>query len=127
MDNTPLHAEVQSEQQRPATANPLGSSLNIVVSVPDSIEIRMVDASTLSDYEVWFFMSSVLASAVVGFIVAFIQACDSTAPNMTSLGYTAVMFLVLFLVALITTFVKRNSLRKKAKTVRLRATDQGEQ
>ena len=107
----------------PSAPNPLGGSLNIVVSVPHTIEIRMVDASTLSDYEMWFFISSILSGAVVGFTVASIQALDAKATNGTQLIWTTIVFAVLFVVTTVTTFVKRYLLKKKGRTIELRATD----
>lgn len=47
--------------------NPFAKGLNVTVSVPQTVEVRMVDAAALSDYEVLFFISSILGSAVVGF------------------------------------------------------------
>ena len=107
----------------PPAPNPLGGSLNIVVSVPHTIEIRMVDASTLSDYEMWFFISSILSGAVVGFTVGSIQALDAKAANTTQLIWTTIVFAVLFVVTTVTTFVKRYLLKKKGRTIELRATD----
>jgi formate/nitrite transporter FocA (FNT family) len=96
----------------------------VVVSVPDSIEIKMVDASALSDYEVWFFISSILASAVIGFLVAFLQGLAASAANASQLGYTTLVFAILFAVGLVTTLCKRARLRRKSKSIRLRASDE---
>lgn len=107
----------------PPAPNPLGGSLNIVVSVPHSIEIRMVDASTLADYEVWFFLSSILSGAVIGFWVAACQALDAKAANSSQLVWTAIVFGILFVATTITTFAKRHELKKKGKNIQLRAVD----
>ena len=118
------HAEAPSTSTRQAIGNPVSSSLNVVVSVPESIEIRMVDASTLADYEVWFFISSVLASAAIGFFVAFIQAMEANLANSRQLGYTTLVFVILLLISVLTTFSKRRLLRKQGRSIRLKATDQ---
>lgn len=98
--------------------NPLAKGLNIAVSIPETIEIKMVDASALADYEIWFFISSLLANAVVGFGVAYFQ--DTTKQF---LWYNTLVFLLLFLVSVAFAFYKRYKLRQKAKTVRLRASE----
>lgn len=103
----------------PETKNPVAASLNILVSIPETIEIKMVDASTLSDYEVWFFISSVLTSAVVGFLVATLQALSAKQPA-ASLGWTTIVFFTLVVISVSMTFYKRNKLRKKARQIRLK-------
>ena len=105
-----------------ATGNPLGESFNITVSVPESIEIKMVNASTLSDYEIWFFIASVLASAVIGFLVGTFQAFDAKAANAPQLLWTTIVWIVLFVIAIVTTFVKRYKLKKTGKSIKLRTT-----
>ncbi|BBO73475.1 hypothetical protein DSCW_08920 [Desulfosarcina widdelii] len=124
MSENVKHAEAASASSTQNTGNPVSSSLNVVVSIPDSIEIKMVDASVLSDYEVWFAISSILASAVIGFLVAYFQACDADANNSSQLGYTVVVFAILLVVAVVTTFCKRRLLRKKGKSVKLKASNE---
>jgi hypothetical protein len=92
--------------------------------VPDAIEITMVDASVLSDYEVWFTAASVLWSAVVGIAVAFAQAVETKASNASQLGWTAIVFGALLVLAGGTAWHKRRLLRKKGRIVRLRATSE---
>lgn len=100
------------------SANPLAQSLNFTVSIPETIEVKMVDASILADYEIWFFISSILASAVMGFLVAFFQ--DTTK---LILLYNDIVFLLLFIVAVVFAITKRNKLRNKSKTFKLIATE----
>jgi hypothetical protein len=109
--------------QGPASGNPLGTSLNVLVSVPESIEVRMVNASALADYEMWVFLASVLSNAVCGFVVAAVQARDSKATNSNQLIATSVVFGVLFLATAIKAFVQRLSLTKAGKSIKLRATE----
>lgn len=77
----------------------------------------MVDATSLSDYEWHFFISSLLGSAVVGFLIASIQADDKT--RVPFIAFTSVLG-VLFMASVAWTIVKRVRLAAKAKTVQLR-------
>ncbi len=116
------HAEPQPTTG-PASGNPVGKSLNLVVSVPEEITIRMVDASALSDYEMWVFLASILSNAVVGFIVATVQAFDSSAANRTQLLWTAIAFGVLFLATAGRALGKRCGLTRGGKNIRLKASE----
>ena len=120
--SSPLHAEPVAPQGRPS-GNPLGTSLNVVVSVPEAIEIRMVNASSLSDYEMWVFLASVLSNAVVGFVVATIQAYDSNATNACQLLMTAIVFGILFVATGIKAGTQRCTVTKTGKTIKLKATE----
>ncbi|HHQ4763080.1 TPA: hypothetical protein ACSP8C_003486 [Aeromonas veronii] len=124
MPNTPKHAEGNFSDSSPST-NPLSSSLNIVVSIPEAIEIKMVDASMLADYEVWFFISSILSSGFIGFLVAYIQGRDSNSPSTTSIGYMALIVFILFCISVFMAFYKRNTLKKKGKVINLKAMQDG--
>jgi hypothetical protein len=98
--------------------NPLARGLNVTVSVPETIEFRMVDASALSDYEVWFFLASILWSAGIGFLVAFFQNARER-----SLLAMALIWFVLFACAAGMTVVKRRKLRAKSKDIKLIASE----
>lgn len=125
MTDETKHAEGFSASTSQSTGNPVTKSLNIVVSVPDSIEIRMVDASVLADYEIWFFISSILSSAVIGFLVSFIQALNSTPPQNAPLwGYTTLVFSILLVISVVMTFCKRKTLKKRGKDIKLKATEE---
>src|SRR5215207_4025973 len=102
----PEHVDASSVGKQQAVTNPIAKGLNVTVSVPESLEIVMVDASTLGDYEVWLFIASLLASTSVGFIVAFAQD-----PSKFSLLINGIVFAILFLVALGMAMVKRQRLR----------------
>jgi len=109
------------EINRNAISNPLASNLNITLSVPDTIEIKMVDASALSDYEIWFFIASLLFGVVTGFLVPFIQSCegDPRKPDWL-LGINTLIFILLFIVAMTMAIKKRNLLKKKSRVVDLK-------
>ena len=92
----------------------LGRGLTVNVTIPETLEIPLVDASVLADYEAWHLMASVLANAMVGFLVAGLES------DGISLLATALVFSILFAVALVMAVVKRRKLRRKTKAVRLR-------
>lgn len=121
-DPTPRHDEAESFAQSPPSENPSAETFNVIVSVPEAIQIKMVDASALSDYEIWVFIASIVSNAVVGFLVAFSQALDAKSPSTTYIGWTVLMFVALFTISTITAFKKRRSLQKKGKDIRLRTT-----
>ena len=112
------HVEADKLPKSEPKTNPLAGSLNVTVSVPETIQIKMVDASVLADYEVWFFISSVLSSAVASFLVAYVQ--NQTQKSLLAM---ALVLAVLFAVALAMALNKRSKLRKKSKEIILRATE----
>lgn len=119
-DQNKRHVEAEEYSNTPASENPLGESFNITVSVPDKIRIKMVDASILEDYEIWLFIASLLSSAVVGFLVAYFQAIDSKSPSVTYIGFTVLVFGVLFVLSVFVSFRKRSSLQKKGRDIELK-------
>ncbi len=119
-NTTARHDEAESFSKSPPADNPVADSFNIVVSVPESIQIKMVDASALADYEIWIFISSILSNAVVGFLVAYFQAVDSKSSSATYVGWTDAVFALLFVAATLTAVLKRTSLRKKGRDIRLK-------
>lgn len=117
-NNQPLHFEFE-KAKGPPVANNGADAFNVIVSVPESIQIRMVDASALGDYEVWVFIASLLSNALVGFLVAYFQAVDAHSVTVPYIGWTTAMFGALFLVSIAVAISKRMSLRKKSKKIRL--------
>jgi hypothetical protein len=101
-----------------ATVNPFAKGLNVTVSVPQSLEFRLVDASALEEYEVWSLISSILSSAVLGFLVAYFQD-----PKDSSLLYTAIVFAVIFVISIVTAFSKRSRLRRTSKRITMGTTE----
>lgn len=118
--SNPRHVEAEQYSSEAPTENPLGNSFNITVSVPDRINIKMVDASILEDYETWVFIASLLSNAVVGFVVAYFQAIDSEAATRSHIGWTAIIFVALCVISLITAFRKRYTLRKAGRDITLK-------
>lgn len=101
-----------------SSTNPLAKNLNITLSIPETISIRMVDASVLADFEIWFFVSSLLFSATIGFLVPFVQSIINQRADIL-IGANAGVFLILFVVSICVTIYKRCLLRKKSRDITL--------
>lgn len=119
-DEPTHHDEADEFTSSPAADNPVSDSFNIVVSIPESIKIRMVDASALADYEVWIFIVSLTSNFMVGFLVSYFQAIDTNSPSRTYIGWTAFFFIALFVVTGATALRKRASIQSKGKDVKLK-------
>lgn len=80
----------------PPADNPV-NALRVSVTVPETITIRMIDATAFNDYELAFFMAGVFASFASGFLVAAIAALssdgDSSAPLFFSLSALFALFM----------------------------------
>ena len=107
------YIEEHSHQIEKRFGKRLARALTVNVSVPETLEVPLIEASVLADYEAWFFIASVLVNAVVGFLVAGLEG------KSISLLTTALVFSILFAVALIMAMVKRHKLRGRRKTVTL--------
>ena len=103
------------------SANPFAHAANITVSVPESVEVKLVDASALADYEVWVLLTSVLSSAVTGFLVALVQ---SPAADSGRFAWITAVFGVLMLICAGMAIGKRTRLGKKARRLRFRIGEQ---
>ena len=90
---------------------------NISLFVPENIEIRMVDATQLGQYEIWFSGTAVILSVAVSFIMAWIL--DANPDTKPILGGVSLIFLALFGFFRIMTLVTRHALKKKGKVVKL--------
>jgi hypothetical protein len=112
----PVRVQPVNSSGGSASENPLIRAFDVSLLVPESVEVRMVDASALANYEVWVFIASVLSNAVLGFLVAFFQSDESW-----SLLASALVFFVLFVVSASWAFVQRRQLRKRSRRVKLQA------
>jgi len=112
-------------EQKPSakpSPNPFAHAASISVSVPETVEVKLVDASALADYEVWVLLTSILSSASAGFIVAAIQSNDK--PEQATLIATSAIWVVLTIVCAITAYVKRSKISSKAKRLKFAVGDQ---
>ena len=77
-----------------SVSNPLANQFNVVVSVPQAVNVKLVDASLLSEFEIWMYLSSVLLNISTGFWVSYTQNTVDTVDKI--LLWTALCFTGLF-------------------------------
>jgi hypothetical protein len=87
----------------------------VSISFPESVVIKMVDASALNDYELGLFFSSVFFGGFIGFAVAAVQSAMAT----TYVVLTA-MFAVLAIVAFGWALSKRRKMTSRLRAFKLR-------
>lgn len=93
--------------------NPLAGALDVRITVPEVIRTRMVNADVLSDYELWFSISSGLGSAFTGFAVAAVSdviQASRTNPVDAGLVIFSGLLLVMFIVSIGVTLNRRGRL-----------------
>jgi hypothetical protein len=117
-----IQEDLVSESRHAPSPNPFAQSANITVTVPETVEIRLVDASALADYEVWSLLTSILSSAAIAFTVAYFQATTTTEQHLF-MAVSAVFFLLMFISAAMA-LGKRRRLSAKARKVKFRLGDQ---
>jgi len=98
-----------------STANSGGHPFAVNVSYPETVTIRMVDASALGDYEFSLLLAGFFCNAAVGFIVAAITI-EEDAVLMWTLSAIFTVVTVMFLVWAL---IKRRTMNQRAKTVSL--------
>ena len=104
-----------------ATPNPM-EGLGVNVYVPD-IEVRMVNAGALEEYEIWFGSASVLVATTVGFLVAYIQSFSEKDTHGNSIFLVVtILFFVFFLGAACRAGVLRLRIRRKSRSYPMRVT-----
>lgn len=116
--------EANSPVPPDAPTNPLQGALgNVSVYVPP-LEVWLVNASVLEDYEIWFGTASVCVAATCGFFAGFVS---STEPNTGgigthhngALGWVTLVFLVLSVVGAWRTVALRKRLTAGSKKIEL--------
>jgi len=118
----PEHIDATSKEGQVATTNPLAGALNVTVSVPETIDIVMVDASAQSDFEFWLFLSSILSNFVVGWLVAYFQSPNDD-PRLNTFLVNTAMFAVLFFLAVGMSVYKRSRVKRKSTQMKMRVTE----
>nr|WP_225777344.1 hypothetical protein [Pseudomonas sp. Marseille-Q3773] len=122
-----FHVDPSTLKPSPPTQNPNTSdAFNVIVSIPDNIEIRMVDASALGDYEVWIFIASLVSNFVIGFFVAYVQEAKISSPTAPYIGWTTFGFFVLFAISVAMAIAKRMAMRKKGRKISLKTSGASE-
>lgn len=103
--------------------NPIGKELQVEVSIPKKFEVKMVDASSLGDYELWVFIASLLCKFLVGFVVAYISnTIKDREPLYLSI---TIMLCILFILSTIMVFVKRRKMTIEKKIIKLGLSNSG--
>lgn len=115
IENSRKHEDlVEQKSSQPASGNPFAHASNITVSVPETVEVKLVDASVLADYEVWSLVTSIVGSAVIGFLVAYFQA-DVTVKGIY--GAVTLVFGILMVLSGGMAYFKRRALSKNSKKI----------
>ena len=81
--------------------NPMYKGLDVNLRIPETIDITMVEAKSLGDFELWSFLVSLMSNFVVGFVVAWSTSPTATDDNpsfKTVYGSVALCFIVLFVI-----------------------------
>lgn len=113
-------------------SNPAGSQFNIEFWMPEKFELKMVNASTLTDYELWVGITSVLCNFLVGFFVAAItyspqlddnkEVLPSSLYAQFLLWVITIIFALFVIGAAFVAYKKRNTMNLKAKKLNYVAT-----
>jgi hypothetical protein len=113
------------------TTNPVeGWGVNF--QVPE-IEVRMVNAAALEEYEIWFGLASIFAAATIGFVVAYIQSIheseqlNEARPTIAhhsdkTFLLVAIIFFVLLAASVVRTFLLRRTIKKKSTSHKMKVT-----
>jgi len=117
-----VQADLVAAPRREPSPNPFAQSANVTITVPETVEIRLVDASALADYEIWSIFTSIFSSAVVGFVVAYFQATVTAEQHLFLI--TAILFLIVMTISILMAIAKRRRLTARARKVRFRLGDQ---
>jgi hypothetical protein len=91
------------------------SPFGVNVSYPETVTIRMVDASALGDYEFALLVSGFFCNAAVGFMVAAVTVSS----NQIFLWIITLLFSIITVIFLIWALRKRGTMNQRAKTVSL--------
>lgn len=118
----PDEPEPTAPNEQP-TENPMARSFAFQLTVPP-IEVKMVNAIALNDYEVWLFVASLAFSAAVGFVVAYLQSIHTASGHSQSNHSFLVMSIlcaILFLVFFVRALLVRRGLARNARTYEMTA------
>ncbi len=104
----------EANPESPPSSAGFAERLNRLVSVPETIEIELVNSATLDEYEFRAYLSSVLATVVIGFFFAIVQSGPSF-----PMIFCGIVSAVLFGFCAKSARDKRRQLKQKAKKIRL--------
>lgn len=93
-------------KQSAEPTQPFGQAVPFNLTIPP-LETRLVDAGALEDYEIWVFWTSLLLSAFVGFLVAYIQSVEGNKPSSPTLIISIFLALMTLLAAVRVVLLRR--------------------
>lgn len=106
-----------AEENNPqGVSNPL-ADMEVNFSYPQGIEINMVDISSVTDFEIWGMVTSVMSNFVVGILVGWLTSTDASVKPIL-LGFT-IVFALFTIGALIMTVIKRKKMKVNKKTLKM--------
>jgi len=113
----------QQDNNKGFSGNPTGTNFNVNVSMPECIEIEMVNANSLSDYEHWGQITGVMSNLLVGFFVAFLTIDETKKDLKSALLCLSGLFLLFVGYSIYTAYQKRKLMKSKTKKVQMMATE----
>jgi len=105
------------------SSNPTGTNFSVNVSMPECIEIEMVNANSLSDYEHWGKITSVMSNLLVGFFVGYLTVDDTKTDVKQILLCLSGLFLLFVVYSIYTAWQKRKLMKSNTKKVQMLATE----
>lgn len=113
-------AEEAAEVPSPPSANPTYTApFAVNIAFPKEIEIKMVDASVLSDYEFGLGAAAFFLNVSVGFVVSYVQGGASDGVLLT----VALISSAATIGAFVWGLMKRRKMKVRSKTFKLRTSD----
>jgi hypothetical protein len=110
----------ENESDDVQSANPAYEApFSVSISFPEDVTIRMVDASSLNDYEAFLFFTGLFCNIACGFAVTAISSADGRQSNTT----IAAIFVVLTVGFFGWALFKRRAMSKKAKSFKLKTSN----
>ena len=98
-------------------SNPIATSVQVRLSMPDSFDIEMVEASRLREYEIWAFVASLMINFMVGFTVA--AATNTVQERMILLWAISVIFFLFSLGSIIMMLKYRRKISQAKQTIKM--------
>jgi len=104
----------------PSETQRYDAPFNVNISFPESIIIKMVDASALHDYEFGLFISSLFSTAFVGFLVAYFQTPNDDLVQAKLFGIATIIVGVVTVAFFICALMKRSKMTARTRAFKLK-------
>lgn len=111
--------KITANPDAPGVSNPIGGSIQVVVTVPERVTIKMVDASSLGEYEYHGAITAAVLSITTGFLVPAIQEIRAGSSLGMPFLVITIFFLAILVASAIMTWQKRAQVRKGGKEIEL--------